>query len=539
MADLSNDSDPTNRTITASVTDGVITSTVEVVVVGTTINLSGPNALSEGDVGRYTIVVEDSEDVGINGTTVDVTSAQGNTIDPVDGDLVTGVDGEVLIDLTADAAANDVLTVSALAITVRQDITVSDDIITIEIPKDGREIDLGDDQNIRVVLVKDGAPAANETVVLSTTRGTLDPIDGITTTDAQGIARRPGGGLPRISSSNAGPAVVTATNSGLTTTVSIEFVATVADTLVLQAEPATVLPLQQSEVVAVVRDPNGNLVKNQVVSFDLSDITTGSLSVAANTTDSQGRAETFYTASDTSSAQQGVTITATVVGTNPAISDSVDLTVGGQGLFLVIGTGNNIIDEDDITFQKEFAIFVTDSTGAAVAGKGVQVSLRSVAYWKGFLVLVDPDQDAWTRNDDVTRCLDEDVNLNGIPDIPPDFDDNNNGKIEAGNVASVAPVPPDAPAGDDCASAGATGTSASVTTNGIGLARVCMSYPQDHGTWVDVRIEAKAGMAGTEFSTSQQFTLPVKAQDYNDETTSPPGPTLPFGPDDECAIPPP
>jgi hypothetical protein len=257
--------------------------------------------------------------------------------------------------------------------------------------------------------------------------------------------------------------------------------------------------------------------------------------VSNASTDSLGQARTVFTASNVSSGQNLVKITASVIGTVPLVMDTIDLTVAGQSLFIVIGTGNDIIDDDDTTFKQEWAIFVTDSVGNAVPDQLVQVSLRSINYYKGVLNQVILPNPGWVREPGAVQCADEDLNLNGIFDAA-DFDENNNGKLEAGNVASVAPVPVSAPEGDLCQSAGQTNT---IITDGLGRARVCVIYPQDHGIWVDVKIEAQAAVVGTEFSTSQQFLLPVKAEDYRSLTSSPPGSVSPFGPDLDCSIPPP
>jgi hypothetical protein len=533
MADLSNGSDPTNRIITVSVTDGSpISATVQVTVSGTSITVTGPSALSLDDIGRYTIFVADSEGVGITGRLVTVASAQSNTITPVNGSLVTDA-GNVSIDLEVTSSISDTLTVTALGETATKAIAVSDDLIEITQPTVNPVVDyeifLGTPEQVEVHLVKGGANAGSETINLSTTRGVLVPADGVIVTNASGLA------TASISSTSAGPATITASHQGLTTSIAVEFVATVADSISLQAEPATVGPLQASEITATVRDPNGNLVKNKVVTFVVDDVTTGGLSVSNAPTDSLGQARTVFTASNISSGQNLVQITASVVGTAPLVADTISLTVAGQSLFIVIGTGNNIIDDDDTTFKQEWAIFVTDAVGNAVPDQLVQVSLRSINYYKGTLLRVLTPPTGWIRDPAAVRCADEDLNLDGIFNAP-DFDENNNGKLEAGNVASVAPVPVGAPEGDLCQSAGQTNT---IITDGLGRARVCVIYPQDHGIWVDVKIEAQAAVVGTEFSTSQQFLLPVKAQDYSDITTSPPGSVSPFGGDLDCSIPPP
>jgi hypothetical protein len=113
------------------------------------------------------------------------------------------------------------------------------------------------------------------------------------------------------------------------------------------------------------------------------------------------------------------------------------------------------------------------------------------------------------------------------------------GQLEAGNVALVAAVPPGASAADPCSAAGATGTSADVMTNSLGLARVCVIWPQNYSWWVDTQIEARATVSGTEFSAQQVFQLPALAEDINDISTSPPNRFSPFGPDADCSVPPP
>jgi len=114
----------------------------------------------------------------------------------------------------------------------------------------------------------------------------------------------------------------------------------------------TVSPSEQSTITAKVRDPAGNLVKNAIVVFQLDDITGGSLSAAQAPTNSQGEASVIYTASTTTSASNGVTITAFVQGA-AAVSDSVNVTVASRELFISIGTGNEIFEPDSARYRVE------------------------------------------------------------------------------------------------------------------------------------------------------------------------------------------
>ena len=185
-----------------------------------------------------------------------------------------------------------------------------------------------------------------------------------------------------MSSTNAGPAIITATTpTGLSTTRNVEFIASVVDTVSVQASPTTVGTGEQSEVTALVRDPTGNLVKNQVVNFELADVTGGFLSLASAVTNSQGQAQTFYTGGNVPSSVDGVDVRAYVGDpVAPAAEDTVSLTVAQQELFLVIGTGNDLFEPTTASFAKEWNIIVTDAVGNAVANAPVQVSVLSEEY---------------------------------------------------------------------------------------------------------------------------------------------------------------
>lgn len=521
-AELSNGSDPGNRVITVSATDGNASASIDIPVIGTTLNITGPGSLPQGDQADYTIVLEDFGGSGIPNRTVEVSSSNGNTLSATN--LVTGPDGEVQVQLTADNGGTDTLTATALGLTDTRDVVVSDDSFSLTAPTAGAEVNLGAVQTVTANWTVGGAPQAGQTISFTTTRGTLSA--GTAVTDGAGNA------TVTVSSTNAGPAVITAsTPGGTTTTRAFEFIATAVDTVQVQASPTTVPTGDQAEITAVLRDPAGNLVKNQVVNFELTDVTGGFLSVASDVTDSQGRAQTFYTGGNVSSSVDGVTIRAYVGDpVTPVAEDSVNLTVAQQELFIVIGTGNDLFEPTTASFAKEWNIIVTDAVGNAVANAPVQVSILSEEYRKGFLAVVNDEQWAYAPGSGTpVRCLDEDVNRNGILD--PGEDANSSGFVEAGNVATVAAVAADAPPDDPCTTAGAAGTDVTVTTNSQGLARVCVIYPQDHGLWVVSSIEARATVAGTEFANGQSFLLDAKAEDLTNVNASPPGQVSPFGGD--------
>lgn len=507
-AELSGGGDPTNRAITVTADANGIVGTVTVSVVGTAISISGPAALAQGDTAPYTIVLLDAAGNGLAGETVDVTSANGNTLSATT--LTTDVSGQAQVDVTAAAAGADTLTATSLGIPGTAPLNVSDDSFAFTAPTADTEIILGMNQAVSLTWSVGGVAQANEIISFSATRGTLS--NATATTDAQGVA------TVSVSSDNAGPALITATNSaGTSTSVDVEFVADTPAVIDVQASPFTLGPGEQSAITATVRDAANNLVKNAVVVFTLTDVTGGFLSVASGTTNSQGVANTFYTASSTTSANNGVTVAATVQGT--AITGSVSLTVAQREVFIALGTGNSVSEPDTARYLKEYVIFVTDSQGNGVPNVEVQVGILSDFYWKGFWDNTISVLIPWVRvTTTIPGCLDEDQNRNGVLD--PNEDNNGSGRIEAGNVATVVPRDP--------SSVGA------FVTDDAGSGLVDVLYPQEFAGWVQVTLEATTSVQGTEFAKASTFVLVGSAEDFDDKAEAPPGQFSPFGTGNSC-----
>src|SRR6202035_5838670 len=117
-----------------------------------------------------------------------------------------------------------------------------------------------------------------------------------------------------ISSTTSGPAVISATGTNVSAQTNVDFIATHPSAIAVQPNPSVIDVNAQSTITAVVRDAHNNLVEGQSVAFTLSDITGGSLSRASVLTNAQGEAQTIYTASSTTSAANGVGVTASVQG---------------------------------------------------------------------------------------------------------------------------------------------------------------------------------------------------------------------------------
>jgi hypothetical protein len=525
-----------NRTIRVTATDAQsgTAASLNITVSGTTLTVEGAPALALNDQATYTAVLSDSKGAGIPFEQVTVTSATGNTINPATA--ITDGTGKITFSLTAAVGGADTVTVSALGETATQAVNVSNDQFALtNASAPVTDIPLAPTtEAITLTWTAGGVPQAGQTISFNATRGSIVPPTVVTNGAGQATVS--------ISSTTAGPSVINASElgSGTSTTLALEFVATNPTQISVQAAPFTVGLGQSAEILAVVRDAQDNLVKNQVVNFlILADDTNGFLTAASATTDGQGRATTFYTGGQSPGAENGVQISATVARV-PAVTATVSLTVAQSEFDFIIGTGNDIFSPTTATHAQEWNIIVTDSVGNAVENTPVQVSLRSLNYYDGQLLLTTT---AWVIPNMAplgppVQCPDEDVNRNGILDLPGE-DSNLSGQMEAGNVATVAPVLPSAPAGDPCTTAGSTGTSAEVITNSQGIARVCVIWPQNFSLWVDAQIEALSTVSGSESSQAQVFRLPALASDLQNISASPPSQFSPFGTDLDCATPPP
>jgi hypothetical protein len=420
--------------------------------------------------------------------------------------------------LTANNNGVDTLTASALGIQSTISVNVSADAFVFSAPAANTEVALGTPVAVTVNWKKNNAAVANSPITFSTTRGTLNA--GSANTNASGDAS------VTVTATNAGPGVITATNTdGTSVQLNIEFVAITPAALDLQASPFTIPANGQSALTATVRDAAGNFVKNQTVNFVLTDVTSGSLSVAQAVTNSQGQAKTFYNASNATSAANGVRVDATVQGT--AVTDFVQLTVAQRQVFISFGTGNQIEEPNQAQYRTQWAVQVTDSQGNGVSGSDVQLSILTRRYWEGKRAFIAGPPAAWATRPGIEAlpaagCPDEDVNHNGVLDTGEDLNGNN--KIEAGNILTVVPD---------------VGTANTATTDKNGFALFWVYYPQAYAYWLEVALTAKLTVQGTEFSETTVFVPDGSATDFTSQTNTPPGVVSPFGTDGNCATPPP
>jgi hypothetical protein len=322
--------------------------------------------------------------------------------------------------------------------------------------------------------------------------------------------------------------------------INIEFIATDADSLILRADPTSLsvnLPgntNQQSIITAVVRDAEDNLVKNKQVSFTLTDTSGGSIFPSSAITDSFGRASTVYTAGSTPSSQDGVIVVAQVVGTtgckptDPIPSgpcDQVVFTVAQRSLFVTLGTSHLLTAPTDTQYAKPYTVLVTDANSNPIANATVELNIYPTRYQKGFythffdnlglcigwgkFLSIDP---GFGFGDDTdAACNNEDIDHNGI--LNPGEDTNNNGVLDPTNVAEVPTT---------------------VITDASGFGFFDVLYAREF-TWVEVELEARTTVAGSEGSSNVRFFLPGLVDDFRNCDVPPPGRVSPEGRAQTCS----
>ena len=527
---LTTGGDQRNRTINVTATTGNLSSRNTVQITGTTLSISGASSIVLGVSTRFSIILRDSGGTGIANQFITVSSALGNPLSATT--ITTDITGQTTVDVTGLLPGNDMIQVSGLGVTATTTLLISAANFLLTVPASATQVPLNTLQPVDVHWDQGGVPQVSQVINFFATRGNFTTTSVCpavvvptisATTDANGDTT-----TVNICSDNAGPAVISAAanvSAGPSSQVGIEFVATTVASLILQASPTTIGAnvsggsTQQSVITAVVRDARANLVKNQTVSFSLSDVSGGQIFPASAVTDSFGRASTVYTAGAAPSAHNGVLITAAV----GAVTNIVTLTVTQQPLFVVLGTGNLINSPSSTQYALPYSILVTDANGNPVANAPVQLSVLPTRYQKGFYALffnagactgwgkvlsiqgnIDPD-------DADQACQNEDSNFNGILD--PGEDHNSNGILDPGNVATVP------------------GT---VTTDVSGFAFFDVVYAKEF-TWVVVDLEARTVVAGSEGLSRAQFFLSGAAADFTNCSVPPPGQVSPYGISQTCA----
>jgi hypothetical protein len=500
---------PENRTLDIEVMAGSLTKNLQIDIVGTTVVLEGPDSIAINNPTEYTIKLQDSAKKPLAFHNVDVISSAGNEIVPVNN-YTTNAVGEMSFMVKAAADGEDTLTVMALGATAQKKVSVSGNDFSLNSAT--KEINISTAETITMKWTKDGVNQANKIIQLSATRGVLKPLTSVKT-NADGEATF------TIESQTAGGTVITATTeNGLAATLEREFIAMTPYYINTQASPSVIAPHGVSNLIAKVRDINNNPVKNQHIVFNLEDRVNGTLSSSIAVTDSLGRANITYTASDTSSAKNGVNIK-TYIQENVTINDQINLTVGGDALRIVLGNDEKIA-VDSIFYKKTYGVIVTDSAGNPVKDQEIAFTITPTDYYKGAMVplrgqnpITNDNSGHWVRKVEAV-CKSEDLNNNG--NLDKGEDDNNNGRLEPSHDATVT-------------TAGKTDEEGKLTIQVV--------YPQSSALWSRQRLTSTIVVEGTEFIEHAVFDLPILASAVDDLDIAPPNQISPYGLSADCSNP--
>ena len=512
---LTSQNDASNRTVTITAGAGSLTQTVEITIAGTEVTINGASSVILNDSVDYTIRVQDSDGTSILNQDV-VLSAVNGTLSSTT--VNTGANGQATVSYTASTSGEDTITAAALNAETSFTVQVQQDEFNfVNLPTE--EVPLGQTQTITVQWRQDNTPVVGQNVTFSASRGVIAG-NATVVTDAEGQASID------ISANNAGISSITASASDgsgnvlVSALTQIEFIATTPHTLIADASPDIIGPDgQTSTISAVVRDVDGNLVKNSVVNFSVSDVSTGFVSPSQATTDSKGIATTVFTSGSVST-QDAVVVTA-FVADDPAIDDEVVLTVGGRAFDISLGTGNELEEATSTSYLKRFGVFVSDSAGQPVSGVNLTASVAPVKYVNGgeyrtgFWVF-DDDASQWVAIVN-QNCETEDVNDNGILDTTPrDEDTNEDGMLTPGLIGTIAFA------------------NGAAVTDENGYAELEYRYPRSFAIWYDAVISVFGQSTGSEASAKMRYTLSISADDVTDEGASPPA--NPFGVTDQCTL---
>ena len=512
---LTSQNDASNRTVTITAGAGSLTQTVEITIAGTEVTINGASSVILNDSVDYTIRVQDSDGTSILNQDV-VLSAVNGTLSSTT--VNTGANGQATVSYTASTSGEDTITAAALNAETSFTVQVQQDEFNfVNLPTE--EVPLGQTQTITVQWRQENTPVVGQNVTFSASRGVIAG-NATVVTDAEGQASID------ISANNAGISSITASASDgsgnvlVSALTQIEFIATTPHTLIADASPDIIGPDgQTSTISAVVRDVDGNLVKNSVVNFSVSDVSTGFVSPSQATTDSKGIATTVFTSGSVST-QDAVVVTA-FVADDPAIDDEVVLTVGARAFDISLGTGNELEEATSTSYLKRFGVFVSDSAGQPVSGVNLTASVAPVKYVNGgeyrtgFWVF-DDDASQWVAIVN-QNCETEDVNDNGILDTTPrDEDTNEDGMLTPGLIGTIAFA------------------NGAAVTDENGYAELEYRYPRSYAIWYDAVISVFGQSTGSEASAKMRYTLSISADDVTDEGASPPA--NPFGVTDQCTL---
>lgn len=481
-------------TITAEV-EGLGPVTIPIQVVGTSVVLSTDNTnIIIGDPPvDLTVHVQDFSAGGMPNVpvTLSVSPAGLITLSATTGN--TDLNGELVVQVTGDAAGSVTVTAEALTITDTLTYTVgaAGTVFGISSPTNPWNLDTNTDLTVTV-----DAPGVTN-VIFATTLGTWDGgVDLVVTKpvalgQASAVLNSPIAGVATVQVIDANDP---STKDSLT--VAISAPPSEAAQISLQASPAVVAPSYGDisntvTLEATVKNASLQEVGNAPVAFSIVDPTGGgeSISPVIAFTGPDGIATSTFTSGTLSSDADGITVQAFVVGT--LITDSVNIVIGGTAGSVVIGRSTKVSSiSGDTAYSLPMSVLVADTNGNPVPGAVVSLSAWPAYYYTGY---TGDDGPVITGG----PYANEDLNKNLYLDPGEDVG------LDPGH-GDGALTPPNAAAGT------LPGT---VTTDENGVANFELVYLKSSAVWIDAEITASTIVYGTETSSTLLFGLPFLISD--------------------------
>ena len=513
--------DNSNRVSTITASIGKVNTQILIQVTGTTLNLQTDYNNLEIDAAARKF------GVGNDKATLTITAADaGNnliynsqifvSVDPVStGDVYlsptsgyTDSRGQLEVEVTGKTKGNVIVKVEGLGTTATQVYTVgvTGEVFTITSPQED-PYDLEKGASLTVVV---RAPSQNH-VIFATTCGAWD--GGTSAVVTKPVVNKEVSAV--LSSNDACAATVQvydADNPSTTDSlkVNIYLPADAASRLDLQAG-AYVVALSSGGVLnsvtleATVRNDTFQIVPNVPVSFSIADSTGGGEYISpplAYTEEGSGKAKATFTSGSISSGARGVTVNAAVVG-SPAVSDSVNIVIGGTAGSVVIGRSTVIESiNNDTSYRLPMTAQVVDSNGNPVAGARISLQLWPKYYQTGIWI---PQA---TGN---TDCLPE------VTNSYPNEDDSYPGTQYYRNLILDSGTGWTEDKNGDGqltpASSAAGSVPSEVVADSTGVASFYLIYPKSSAVWIVAELTGSTLVLGSETRSKTEFVLPFLVTD--------------------------
>lgn len=528
---LKYDSANQDITVTAEVDD--FSGMARVVAEGSTIEVTGDDNVVLGSDINIEAKLTAGDGEPIANEVVTISSRAGNTLSSTSG--VTDPDGIVNV-VVGSTNGDDMLTFFALeaadgvpSVTQSYDFSVSDDQLKFA-ANSAESLPVNKPHQFSVNWSFGGQPIVGKQLKFTITAGQV--VGGSTvTTDANGNVS------VSVLSSIAGEVTlnVDAADGSVNNRHKFSFFGEVPASIRANSTSTRVNTRENATIIAVVKDANGNPVKDTDVVFSSANLKGGQLSTTLATTNVDGEAQVTFTAGTTPTEQDEIKIFTEVDGTN--INGDVSLTVVDPALNITIGSANVIEPIGNGTqYSIPYVVQVADGGGTALEGAKVRLSIEPILYRKGVMELIDNHgrtraqltpadgtfaPDSWTSYSVLTTsCVKEDTNGNRVLDANEDI--NGNGALDPQDPAIIMPV-------DASLELPTLESNGVLTTDATGSGYFNVVYPVTNAAWAQIRVVARAQALGVEAEDNYITMLNSDATQIGNTSIEPVNAISPYG----------